>query len=90
MPRRQHGTGRADGGDSGETPHFCKKRQRACKGSWKAREECAIGVAQEFQNVFAAAQRQGSNGIPWFSFTKADRLSWRRGRIGSGRGRFDA
>ncbi len=33
----------------------------------------AIGVAQEYQNVFAANQRQGSNGIPWFSFTKADR-----------------
>ena len=33
----------------------------------------AIGVAQEFQNVFAAARREGSNGIPWFSFTKADR-----------------
>jgi hypothetical protein len=33
----------------------------------------AIGVAQEFQNVFAANQQQASNGIPWFSFTKADR-----------------
>jgi hypothetical protein len=33
----------------------------------------AIGVAQEFQNVFAATQRQGGNGLPWFSFTKADR-----------------
>jgi hypothetical protein len=33
----------------------------------------AIGVAQEYQNVFAANQRQVSNGIPWFSFTKADR-----------------
>jgi hypothetical protein len=33
----------------------------------------AIGMAQEFQNVFAANQRQGSNGVPWFSFTKADR-----------------
>jgi hypothetical protein len=33
----------------------------------------AIGVAQEFQNVFASAQRTGHNGIPWFSFTKADR-----------------
>ena len=33
----------------------------------------AIGVAQEYQNVFAANQRQGSNGVPWFSFTKADR-----------------
>ena len=33
----------------------------------------AIGIAQEFQNVFAATQRTGHNGIPWFSFTKADR-----------------
>jgi len=33
----------------------------------------AIGVAQEFQNVFATNRREGSNGIPWFSFTKADR-----------------
>ena len=33
----------------------------------------AIGVAQEFQNVFAPAKRTGHNGIPWFSFTKADR-----------------
>ena len=33
----------------------------------------AIGVAQEFQNVFAAHQRQAPNDIPWFSFTKADR-----------------
>ena len=33
----------------------------------------AIGVAQEFQNVFAATERRGNNGVPWFSFTKADR-----------------
>ena len=33
----------------------------------------AIGTAQEFQNVFAAAQRRGDNGVPWFSFFKADR-----------------
>ena len=33
----------------------------------------AIGTAQEFQNVFASAQRMGNNGVPWFSFTKADR-----------------
>jgi len=33
----------------------------------------AIGTAQEFQNVFAAAQHTGDNGVPWFSFTKADR-----------------
>lgn len=33
----------------------------------------AIGVAQEFQNVFASGKQQGSNGIPWFTFYKADR-----------------
>ena len=33
----------------------------------------AIGTAQEFQNVFASAKRIGNNGVPWFSFTKADR-----------------
>jgi hypothetical protein len=33
----------------------------------------AIGVAQEFQNVFAGNQHHGNNGVPWFSFTKADR-----------------
>lgn len=30
-------------------------------------------MAQEFQNVFAATQRQTSTNLPWFSFTKADR-----------------
>jgi hypothetical protein len=33
----------------------------------------AIGIAQEFQNVFAAHERRAPNDIPWFSFTKADR-----------------
>ncbi|XAS74154.1 hypothetical protein VUN82_10170 [Micrococcaceae bacterium Sec5.1] len=33
----------------------------------------AIGVAQEYQNVFASTQRQGTNGIPCFGFRKADR-----------------
>jgi hypothetical protein len=33
----------------------------------------AIGIAQEFQNVFAATKRVGNNGVPWFSFLKADR-----------------
>jgi len=33
----------------------------------------AIGVAQEYQNVFASTERQGSNGVPFFGFTKADR-----------------
>ena len=30
----------------------------------------ATGVAQEFQNAFAANQHHGNYGIPWFSFTK--------------------
>jgi hypothetical protein len=33
----------------------------------------AIGVAQEFQNVFACAQHPGNNAVPWFSFSKTDR-----------------
>lgn len=33
----------------------------------------AIGVAQEYQSVFAATEQHASNGIPWFSFYKADR-----------------
>jgi hypothetical protein len=33
----------------------------------------AIGIAQEFQNVFASSKRMGDNGVPWFSFYKADR-----------------
>jgi hypothetical protein len=33
----------------------------------------AIGIAQEFQNVFSSAQRTGHNGVPWFSFFTADR-----------------
>jgi hypothetical protein len=33
----------------------------------------AIGVAQEFQNVFASTRRVTSTGAPWFSFFKADR-----------------
>ena len=33
----------------------------------------AVGVAQEFQNVFAASVREQSGGAPWFSFYKADR-----------------
>src|SRR5258705_1673640 len=33
----------------------------------------AIGTAQEVQNVFTATKRMGDNGIPWFSFFKADR-----------------
>ncbi len=33
----------------------------------------AIGVAQEYANVFTGTPREAPNGIPWFSFTKADR-----------------
>jgi hypothetical protein len=32
----------------------------------------AIGIAQEYQNVFAATRRNNGNAV-WFSFTKADR-----------------
>jgi hypothetical protein len=33
----------------------------------------AIGYAQEFQKVFAAAERPNSSGVPWYTFNKADR-----------------
>jgi hypothetical protein len=33
----------------------------------------AIGVAQEYANVFTGSQRDAPNAIPWFSFVKADR-----------------
>lgn len=33
----------------------------------------AIGVAQEFQNVFAATAHERAGSAPWFSFYKADR-----------------
>ena len=33
----------------------------------------AIGVAQEYASVFTGTERDGSNGVPWFSFAKADR-----------------
>jgi hypothetical protein len=33
----------------------------------------AVGVAQEFQKVFASGRREGSNGVPWYTFNKADR-----------------
>ena len=48
-------------------PHLARQESTGRSGV------AAIGVAQEYQNVFAANQRQASNGIPWFSFTKADR-----------------
>jgi hypothetical protein len=49
------------------------RRQLAAQAATGRSGVAAIGVAQEFQNVFAATQRQGGNGLPWFSFTKADR-----------------
>src|SRR4051794_6889912 len=33
----------------------------------------AIGVAQEYASVFTGTQKEASNGIPWFAFTKAQR-----------------
>ena len=33
----------------------------------------AIGVAQEFQNVFAAHERNDGSKAVWFNFVKADR-----------------
>jgi hypothetical protein len=33
----------------------------------------AIGVAQEYANVFTGTKKTGSNGVAWFSFTRADR-----------------
>src|SRR5258707_15026439 len=33
----------------------------------------AVGGAQEYQNVFTSTARQGRNGVPWVSFTKAHR-----------------
>jgi hypothetical protein len=33
----------------------------------------AIGVAQEYANVFTGTRRPTSNGAPWFGFAKADR-----------------
>lgn len=33
----------------------------------------AIGIAQEYANVFTGTAREGSTGAPWFAFTKADR-----------------
>ena len=33
----------------------------------------AIGVAQEHQSVFTATEKDTTNGIPWFSFSKVDR-----------------
>ena len=33
----------------------------------------AVGVAQEFANVFASSKKQMPSGAPWFSFYKADR-----------------
>lgn len=35
----------------------------------------AIGVAQEYASVFTGTQRDAPNGIPWFSFAKARRVT---------------
>jgi hypothetical protein len=49
-------------------PYLARQARTGCSGV------AAIGIAQEFQNVFASAQRQGGNWVvPWFSFFKADR-----------------
>src|SRR3954451_12617895 len=33
----------------------------------------AVGEAQEYASVFTGTQKEASNGIPWFAFTKAQR-----------------
>ncbi|HVX22395.1 MAG TPA: hypothetical protein VHB02_13670 [Acidimicrobiales bacterium] len=33
----------------------------------------AVGVAQEFQSVFATGRRDASSGVPFFTFYRADR-----------------
>ena len=33
----------------------------------------ALGIAQEYASVFTGTQKDTSNGIPWFAFTKAQR-----------------
>lgn len=48
-------------------PHLARQARTGRSGV------AAIGVAQEYQNVFATSERPGSNGVPWFSFYKADR-----------------
>jgi len=48
-------------------PYLAARATTGCSGV------AAIGIAQEFQNVFAATKRVGANGVPWFSFAKADR-----------------
>ena len=45
----------------------------------------AIGVAQEYQNVFAGTQRPNSNGAPWYALDKADRRVTCFGTATSGR-----
>lgn len=48
-------------------PHLARQERTGVSGV------AAIGVAQEFQSVFAANKRDGESAVPWFSFTKADR-----------------
>ena len=49
------------------------RRHIAVQASTGRSGVAAIGMAQEFQNVFASSQRETSSGIPSFSFYKADR-----------------
>ena len=48
-------------------PHLAPQERTGTSGV------AAIGIAQEFQNVFAANRRDGDSAVPWFSFTKANR-----------------
>jgi hypothetical protein len=44
----------------------------------------AIGLAHEYQNVFAPTQHESYNGVAWFSFTNDDRThrSWTSASVG--------
>jgi hypothetical protein len=48
------------------------RRHVAAQAQTGRSEVAAIGVAQEYQNVFAATRRENGDAV-WFSFTKADR-----------------
>lgn len=47
---------------------FMAAQERVCRSG-----VVIVAVAREYQNVFASAERQGTNGIPCFGFHKADR-----------------
>jgi hypothetical protein len=49
------------------------RRHIAAQASTGRSGVAAIGVAQEFAPVFTGTQRNAPNGIPWFSFAKANR-----------------